>query len=392
SRRGRRRRVAVHRARDRRPPGARTLERSAHRRAGAARAARDGGRRPHRDRGQQRGGGGGPARHRRGAGGRPVVRAELRRHDPAGPVPSAARRRRARAVPRGVGGYRDHGDRADAGGAPPRAAALGCGLARRGRSDRGGGARGEFPVLRRGPADRGRTGGGRRDDRAGRRHPARPVTVQPTAQRARLARTGAGRGWSRRRLPPGSERGRSLMLTAALMVVALQQPAPATAPAPGAAAALPPQVGDTSPFRRLALPTPTLLREGSGRPGPRYWQQRADYTIRAALDTATHTIAGSETIQYTNHSPDTLRYIWLQLDQNLFRDDSRGAMLNPPDARFAARGFRGGFVIDGVRAARPSGRQPASSASLRTMENGTVMRVDLDRALAPGGVTALEIG
>src|SRR5204863_38024 len=123
-------------------------------------------------------------------------------------------------------------------------ALAGAGLARRGRSGRGSGARGEFPVLRRGPADRGRTGGGRRDDRAGRRHPARPVTVQPTAQRARLARTGAGRGWSRRRLPPGSERGRSLMLTAALMVVALQQPAPATAPAPGAAAALPPQVGD----------------------------------------------------------------------------------------------------------------------------------------------------
>src|SRR2546425_6811435 len=68
------------------------------------------------------------------------------------------------------------------------------------------------------------------------------------------------------------------MLALAVVLVALQQPAPP-------ASALPPQVGDTSPFRRLALPAPNLIREGSGRPGPRYWQQRADYTIRAALDT-----------------------------------------------------------------------------------------------------------
>src|SRR2546426_9077616 len=77
------------------------------------------------------------------------------------------------------------------------------------------------------------------------------------------------------------------MLALAVVLVALQQPAPP-------ASALPPQVGDTSPFRRLALPAPNLIREGSGRPGPRYWHQRADYTIRAALDTATHTIAGTD--------------------------------------------------------------------------------------------------
>src|SRR2546430_25174 len=77
------------------------------------------------------------------------------------------------------------------------------------------------------------------------------------------------------------------MLALALVLAALQQPA--------AAAALPPQVGDTSPFRRLVLPAPSLLRAGSGAPGPRYWQQRADYTIRASLDTATHTIAAAET-------------------------------------------------------------------------------------------------
>ena len=149
---------------------------------------------------------------------------------------------------------------------------------------------------------------------------------------------------------------------------------------------------DTSPFRRLELSTPTLLREGSGRPGPAYWQQRVDYTIAVSLDTATHTIAGRETIRYTNRSPDTLPYIWLQLDQNLFRDDGRGAVLNPPDARFAARGFKGGFVIDGVRTVGPTGGRAVKGRVLKTMENGTLMRIELDRPLAPRGVTSLEIG
>ncbi len=184
------------------------------------------------------------------------------------------------------------------------------------------------------------------------------------------------------------------MMMIALVLAVLQQPT-APAPPPSGQSALPPLPSaraDTSPFLRLALPTPTLLREGSGRPGPRYWQQRVDYTIAVTLDTATHTIAGRETIRYTNHSPDTLRYLWLQLDQNIFRDDSRGTALTPPDARFAARGFKGGFVLDGVRAVRPSGRPAATGLALRTLENGTVMRVELDRGLPPGAITSLEIG
>src|SRR5467141_2740817 len=175
------------------------------------------------------------------------------------------------------------------------------------------------------------------------------------------------------------------MMVVSLMLAALQQPLPP----------LPPARSDTSPFRRLDLPTPTLLREGSGRPGPRYWQQRVDYTISVALDTAAHKVAGRETIRYTNNSPDTLRYLWLQLDQNLFRDDSRGALLNPPDARFAARGFKGGFVLTGVSAVGPSGggrRAVAQRTPLKTIENGTVMRVELSPALPPKGVTSLEIG
>src|SRR4029077_1731779 len=82
---------------------------------------------------------------------------------------------------------------------------------------------------------------------------------------------------------------------------------------------------DESPFRRLDLPTPTLLRTGAGTPGPAYWQQRAEYVIKATLDTAAKAVIGDERISYTNNSPDTLRYLWLQVDQNLFAAGGRGA-------------------------------------------------------------------
>ena len=174
------------------------------------------------------------------------------------------------------------------------------------------------------------------------------------------------------------------MLALALVLGALQQPAASPLPP------LPPQVGDTAPFRRLVLPTPDEVREGSGTPGPRYWQQRADYTIRATLDTATHTIAGSETLRYANNSPDTLRYLWLQLDQNIYKANSRGAALSPTDARFAGRGFEGGYTIEYVRAVRRVGRA-AGRVPLATTDNGTMQRVDLDRPLAPGGRAELEL-
>src|SRR5213083_1834854 len=180
------------------------------------------------------------------------------------------------------------------------------------------------------------------------------------------------------------------MLGFVLALVALQQ----RPPAPAAAAPLPPlppQVGDTWPFRRLTLPTPNEMRESAGTPGPRYWQQRADYTIRATLDTATHTIAGSETLRYANNSPDTLHYLWLQLDQNIYKAKSRGASLNPTDARFAGRGFEGGYTIQYVRAVRRLG-QASGRIPLATTDNGTMRRVDLDRPLAPGGRAELELG
>src|SRR5436189_887599 len=65
------------------------------------------------------------------------------------------------------------------------------------------------------------------------------------------------------------------------------------------------------------LPTPNEYRTGSGAPGPRYWQQQADYVINAELHDDTQSITGAETVTYFNNSPDALKYLWLQLDQNI---------------------------------------------------------------------------
>ena len=72
-------------------------------------------------------------------------------------------------------------------------------------------------------------------------------------------------------------------------------------------------------------PAASRVRSADGRPGPDYWQQRADYTIAATLDTTRHTIEGHVSIAYTNNSPDTLRYVWLQMDQNLYKPGQRGS-------------------------------------------------------------------
>lgn len=64
------------------------------------------------------------------------------------------------------------------------------------------------------------------------------------------------------------------------------------------------------------LSTPNEQRTASGAPGVKYWQQRADYNIKAELDEKNLKLIGSETITYTNNSPDPLTYIWLQLDEN----------------------------------------------------------------------------
>ncbi|WP_114938486.1 M1 family metallopeptidase [Mucilaginibacter endophyticus] len=92
-------------------------------------------------------------------------------------------------------------------------------------------------------------------------------------------------------------------------------------------------------------------RSAAGKPSPAYWQNKADYQIKASLNEGKDTtITGEVKITYTNNSPDKLDYLWLQLDQNLFKPDSRGAAVTPYTGdRFDVRGFsRGGYHIASV--------------------------------------------
>ena len=65
------------------------------------------------------------------------------------------------------------------------------------------------------------------------------------------------------------------------------------------------------------------IRSANGAPGPKYWQNRADYILSASIDTITNLLTGTETIKYTNNSPDELQSLWLQVDQDIYREDAR---------------------------------------------------------------------
>jgi len=136
------------------------------------------------------------------------------------------------------------------------------------------------------------------------------------------------------------------------------------------------------PFRRIDRmdwPGPNEYRDAAGAPGPAYWQQRADYSIAATLDTAAKSLHGSVSIHYVNNSPDSLRFIWLQLDQNLYRAGSKGSALFPAESRWGVRGFRGGYDIIGLEV---NGRGATGKI------DDTMMRLDLDAPIAPHGGSA----
>ena len=82
------------------------------------------------------------------------------------------------------------------------------------------------------------------------------------------------------------------------------------------------------------LSTPT--RTAGGQPGAEYWQNAADYKIDARLDEKTARVTATVAITYTNNSPDALPFVWLQVDQNLYREDSRGRPSRPSAAGASA--------------------------------------------------------
>jgi Peptidase family M1 domain len=100
-------------------------------------------------------------------------------------------------------------------------------------------------------------------------------------------------------------------------------------------------------------------RSASGEPGPKYWQNKADYDIAAELDTARHRLSATAEITYTNNSPDNLRFLWLQLDQHIYREDSRSAAIIK-GGRWGNRAFTGGDSIVSVTINTSSGVVNAS--------------------------------
>src|SRR3569623_172985 len=128
--------------------------------------------------------------------------------------------------------------------------------------------------------------------------------------------------------------------------------------------------------------SPSLIRSGSGLPGPDYWQNRADYSIRISLDPATHVIRGTAEIRYTNNSPDSLDVLWLQLEQNRFRPDSRG---NLSDGR-PIFGTTEGMVLDSVELV-----QGKTSVRLQPLISDPRAQLPLPASLAHGGTAVVRI-
>jgi len=130
-------------------------------------------------------------------------------------------------------------------------------------------------------------------------------------------------------------------------------------------------------FAPLTLPQPVnALRSADGTPGPQYWQNRADYTIHASLDTSTHRLSASEIIAYTNNSPSSLDCLWIQLDQNIYRKDSRSRHASGR----VPEGFTEGFILESVEIERQGHIVKAA-----TVISDTRLQIRLEGALAPHG-------
>ncbi|WP_410549007.1 M1 family metallopeptidase [Alteromonas sp. CI.11.F.A3] len=164
-------------------------------------------------------------------------------------------------------------------------------------------------------------------------------------------------------------------------------------------------------FRQLdeSLPTPNVYRNAAGEPGHQYWQQQVDYKIDVKLIEDTRRIEASETITYHNNAPDTLKYLWIQLDQNKFRDDSMSALTTTfggignrgPATQSASGGKpaqlsmaalrRQQFVDDNELGYTISRVQDSAGNDLHHVIVGTLMRVDLAQPLQPKNNVTFDI-
>jgi hypothetical protein len=140
--------------------------------------------------------------------------------------------------------------------------------------------------------------------------------------------------------------------------------------------------------------TPNMFRTGSGAPGPAYYQQQADYKMDIEIDDVNAKLYGNETITYTNNSPDELKYLWVQLDQNMRARDSKtplisGSGIGPATTSsrvvgsYLKESFDGGFNIEHVK--------DINGKDLTTMINRTMMRVELPKSMKTGDKFSFKI-
>jgi hypothetical protein len=153
---------------------------------------------------------------------------------------------------------------------------------------------------------------------------------------------------------------------------------------------------DTNKFSQMydLLATPNMFRTASGAPGPAYYQQQADYKIDIELDDKNAKLSGSETVTYHNNSPESLEYLWVQLDQNQAAKNSQSTLVENekieqvlPVAKFAneylKQGLDRGFNIEYIKDAKGN---PMSYTV-----NQTMMRINLATPMKPGTSLSFSI-
>ncbi|MGH2622571.1 MAG: M1 family peptidase, partial [Sphingobacterium sp.] len=141
------------------------------------------------------------------------------------------------------------------------------------------------------------------------------------------------------------------------------------------------------------LSDPNIFRTASGAPGSMYWQQKADYVINVEVDEKTQMLTGSETITYTNNSPDPLNYLWIQLDENEHADNAESkrfdeSNLNQQNTLSNLKSFvpeKKGYGVN-IHKLTDGNNKP-----LDYTINYTMLRVDLPTILKPGDKFVLKI-
>ncbi len=168
--------------------------------------------------------------------------------------------------------------------------------------------------------------------------------------------------------------------------------APATTPAPAPAAAPATNYDYHDAFGPLFYnKNGNEYRAADGEPGPKYWQNRADYQLAATLNDETNEITGSEVLTYTNNSPQNLPYLWMNVEQNLFKADSRGTAIVPlAGSRNWGRGqaLDAGYKIKSIKVLGDKG----TTTDVKFIVSDTRMQLFLPKAVtASGGKIKLQI-